>query len=45
MTKMAVKKTGVIKKHYSVFTHLFNGFCPETEEVYINLRLKEGRIK
>jgi hypothetical protein len=36
MTKMAVKRTGVIKKHFSTFAYLFNVFRPETEEVFID---------
>ena len=44
MTKMAVKRTGIIEKHCSTFPRLFNGFYPEAYEVYINLRSKEGRI-
>ena len=34
--KTVVKRTGIIEKHCSAFARLFKGFCPETEEVYIN---------
>jgi hypothetical protein len=42
---MVAKGIGVVAKHCSTFARFSNGFCPQTEEVYINKRLKEGRVK
>ena len=45
MTKMAVKRTGVVEKHCSTFTHFSNNFHPQTNEVQVSKRLNEGRLK
>jgi hypothetical protein len=41
-TNMTVKRTGVAKKHHSLFALFSDGFHPQTDEVYINNRLNEG---
>ena len=45
MTKMAVKRTGVVKKHCSAYALFFIALYPQTNEVYVNKGLTKGRIK
>lgn len=45
ITKMVVKRTGVVEKHCNTFVRFSNGSCPQTEEIDINEWLKAERIK
>ena len=45
INKMAVIKTGVVEKQYRAFALFSNSYHPQTDKVYINKRLNEGRIK
>ena len=43
MTKMAVKRTGVVEKHCSAFALFSQNFHQQTNEVWVSKRLiKEG---
>ena len=45
MTKMVIKRTGVVEKYFSAFTFFSNDFHLQPDKVYINKRLNEVRIK
>jgi hypothetical protein len=43
MTKMAVKRTGVVKKHCSAFVLFSKGVYPQTK--FISIKVKERKTK
>ena len=45
MTKMAVKRIGVVEKHCSAFALFSRNFHLRTNEVQVSKRLNKGRIE